>query len=648
VYTPQELEDYESMRLFVERARQRDPSFELNPRNGQAVAQVCRRLEGIPLAIELAAGRIELLSAEQLATRLEDFLKLLTGGRTADPRHRTLRATLEWSHELLSEPERVLLRRLSVFAGGWTLEAAEEACSGEGIEQDDVLELLSELVDKSLVVAKASPVEEGVVRFRMLEPIRQYAQERLQESGTAERLRERHAKYYLALAQQAEPELDGADQVRWMDRLEAEHDNLRAVLSWALEGGEAELGLRLAGALRLFWVGHSHYSEGRRWYEEGLKRGDSAPQQVRAKALVGAGSFMASLGDLELARERLEDSLPLYRQGGDRRGAATCLRTLGWIRFQLGDWERAVALLEEALPLARESGSIRDTCNALSQLTYMAVCRGDLERAQVLGEESLAIAREAGDITAASFASLYLAITAMQGGDYERAQTLFEATLEMTRIIGNRKGQAVSLNNLGLVALCQEDYARAAKLSSESLRLSEELLDHELIPWSLDALAGVCGQQGYVGKAARLWGAAEVLREASGLSQPPDDKRVLEPFLEAARSRVEEAAFQAAWEEGRAMTEEQAIGYALSEEEEREPPTLIAVPEQQPPRDEPTERLTTREQEVALLVARGLTNRRIAQELSISERTVENHIGKIFKKLGFSSRSQIAAWVAQR
>ena len=639
-YTPQELEGYESVRLFVERASQRDPSFELTPRNGQAVAQVCRRLEGIPLAIELAAGRIGVLSAEQLASRLEDFLRLLTGGRTADPRHRTLRATLEWSHELLSEAERALFRRLSVFAGGWTLEVAEEVCSGEGVEQDDVLELLSELVDKSLVVVEAG--EDRVPRFRMLEPVRQYGQERLHESGTAERVRERHAKYYLALAQEAEPELEGANQTRWIDRLEAEHDNLRAALSWALEGGGVELGLRLAGALRLFWVGRSHYSEGRRWCEEGLKRGDSVPQQVRANALVGAGFFTASLGELELAIERLEDSLALYRQIGDRRGVATCLRLLGTTMFELGDWERAEALLEEGLALARESGSIRDTCNALSTLSYMAACRGDLERAKALGEESLAIAREAGDTTAASFASNFLAVTAMLGGAYERAQTLFEASLEMTRITGNRKGQATSLNNLGLVALCQGDYARAAELSSESLRLSEESLDHQLVTWSLDALAAVWGQQGYVGRAARLWGAAEVLREASDFSQPPDDKRVLEPFLEAARSRLDEAEFQAAWEEGRAMTEEQAVRYALSEEEHNAT-TLDAVPEQQPPHDEPTERLTAREQEVALLVARGLTNRRIALELSISEHTVASHVRKILKKMGLRSRAQISS-----
>ncbi len=541
----------------------------------------------------------------------------------------------------------MLFRWLSVFAGGWTLEAAEEVCSGDGVDQDDVLEVLSELVDKSLVVVEAG--EERVPRFRMLEPVRQYSQERLQESGTAEQVRERHARYCLALAQEAEPELEGEDQTQWMDRLEAEHDNLRAALSWALEGGEADLGLRIAGALRLFWVMRGHYSEARRWYEEGLKKGDSAPPSVRANALFGAGFFAVSLGDPELARERLEDGLTLYRQVKDRRGAANCVRILGRMRFERGDWARAEALLEEGVALARESGSIRDTCNALSNLAYMEACRGDLERAKALGEESLAIAREAGDTTSVAFASQYLAVTAMLGGDYERAQALFEATLETTRITGNRRGQATSLNNLGLVALCLGEYARAAELSSASLRISVEILDHQLITWSLDALAAVCGQQGYAGRAARLWGAAEALREASGFSQALDDKRVLEPFLKAARSRLDEAAFQVAWEEGRAMTEEQAVEYALSEVEEQDAPTLLAASEPQPsPADESSERLTAREQEVALLVARGLTNRQIAEELSISGRTVENHIGKIFKKLGFSSRSRIAAWVAQR
>ena len=325
-YTPQELEGYESVRLFVQRASQRDPFFELTLSNGQAVAQVCRRLEGIPLAIELAAGRMGVLSAEQLASRLEDFLKLLTGGPTADPRHRTLRATLEWSHELLGEAERVLFRWLSVFAGGWTLEAAEEVCSGDGVDQDDVLEVLSELVDKSLVVVEAG--EERVPRFRMLEPVRQYSQERLQESGTAEQVRERHARYCLALAQEAEPELEGEDQTRWMDRLEAEHDNLRAALSWALEGGEADLGLRLAGALRLFWVMRGHYSEGRRWYEEGLKKGALGPTVGAGERSVRGGILHWSRWAIPSWRESASKmSLALFRQVGDRRGAANCVRT---------------------------------------------------------------------------------------------------------------------------------------------------------------------------------------------------------------------------------------------------------------------------------------------------------------------------------
>src|SRR5215217_3741934 len=261
-YTPQELEAYESVRLFVERANQRKPSFELTSPNGQAVAQVCRQLDGIPLAIELAAGRMGVLSVEQLASRLEDYLKLLTGGRTAAPRHRTLRATLEWSHELLGEVERTLFRRLSVFAGGWTLEAAEEVCSEEGIEQVDVLDILSKLVDKSLVVAEASPGVEGELRYRMLESIRQYCQERLQESGEADTTRDRHAASFLALAEKAGPELRGPRQVAWLKRLDTEQDNVRGAMAWLLGNGESQTVARIGWSLWLFWWMHGHLTEG--------------------------------------------------------------------------------------------------------------------------------------------------------------------------------------------------------------------------------------------------------------------------------------------------------------------------------------------------------------------------------------------------
>ena len=245
---------YEATRLFVERARSRLSTFSLTPENAQAVAEVCRKLDGMPLAIELAAARVAMLSVEQISERLEDPLRLLSAGdRTAEPRQRTLRATLEWSHELLSEPERLVFRRLSIFAGGWTLEAAEAVCAGEGLEEEDVLELLSRLGDKSLVVAEVG--SEDAVRYRMLEPVRQYAWKLLEDSGEAEQVRERHATYYLELAEEAEPELKGARQGEWLGRLEREHGKLRTALGWSIEGGDADLGLRLAGALeRLWWT----------------------------------------------------------------------------------------------------------------------------------------------------------------------------------------------------------------------------------------------------------------------------------------------------------------------------------------------------------------------------------------------------------
>ena len=283
----EELAGYESVRLFVERASHRNPAFSRTPENAHAVARICGRLEGIPLAIELAAARVG-LSVEQIAARLDDSLRLLTtGSRTASPRHRTLRGTLDWSYALLSEPERSLFCRLSVFAGGWTLEAAEVVGAEVDNEQVDVLDVLSRLVDKSLVVAETTGG--GGVRYRMLEPIRQYAREKLEEGGEAEEVRRQHASFFLSLTEEPELRLRGAEDVEWLERLEAEHDNLRAALSWVLERGEAELGLRLAGALWPFWEAHGHYSEGRRWLEEALEKGGQASAAARAKVLEGLG-----------------------------------------------------------------------------------------------------------------------------------------------------------------------------------------------------------------------------------------------------------------------------------------------------------------------------------------------------------------------
>ena len=626
-YTPRELEGYESVRLFVERARQRDPSFVLTSPNGQAVAQVCRRLEGIPLAIELTAGRMGVLSVEQLALRLEDPLKLLTGGRTADPRHRTLRATLEWSHELLSEAERALFRRLSVFVGGWTLEAAEEVCSGEGVEQDDVLELLSELVDKSLVVAEApsSPAAGGALRYRMLEPVRQYGQECLQESGTAEHLREHHARYYLALAEaadekaedrkEAQLELRRARPVAWLKQMESEQGNLRAALSWSLDegaeepdGGRTELGLRLAAALFWFWYTHDYLTEGRKYLERTVSsRSEPATTRLRARALNGASRIALSQGDFGAAKVLIEEGLAFYRELGDEEGIAAALTDLGLV---------AVLGQRDDMPVGavlEELGELKPGLKNRNTLAYLLLLEGALAASQ---------------------------------GDLEHSVALHEQSLKLFREIQDTPGIIWCLGDLGGIALARGDYEGAVPLLREPLRLGWESDYKVPSQFCLHWLAGVAASQEQPVRAARLWGAVEGMQEAYGVHVAPITLSLseYEDRLSIARSQLGEEAWSGAWAEGKAMPLEQAVEYALSEEGERATPTLVPVPEQQPPpADEPTERLTAREQEVALCVTRGLTNRQIAEELSISEHTVANHVHKSLKKLGLRSRTQISS-----
>ncbi|MFL5807791.1 MAG: LuxR C-terminal-related transcriptional regulator [Roseiflexaceae bacterium] len=618
--TAEELEGYESVRLFIERAQQRDPSFVLTPRNIPVVAQICRRLDGIPLAIELATARMGVLAVEQLAERLEDSLKLLTGGnRTVKPRHRTLRATLDWSHNLLTEAERASFRRLSVFAGVWTLEAAEEVCSGAGISQDDVLDLLSRLVDKSLVVAEASSPGAGAARrYRMLEPIRQYAREKLETAarmaaGPEETkwVRERHARHYLALAQWAEPELLGARSLPWLERLGFERDNLRAALAWALDADEesgerAEIGLRLAAALGRFWDAQGP-GEGRRWLERGLARGGAAPPSVRAKALNEAGFIAVYEGDPE-AMALLEEGLALYTELKDRSGMASSMSHLGHAAIHLGQPERMMSLREEAQALLSEPLERQVAAHLLVFLGFAAGSEGDFEQMKARLEEGLALFRALGDV----------------------------------------RSVAMCLPGIGMVVLAEGDSERAATLFEEGLLLQRELKHKTAIFYGLMGMLGVAGVRGHPARVAKLMGASEALREEIGLSVTPlaDARYDYAGYLATARAGLGETAFDAAWAEGRAMTPEEAIEYALSKGEQREPPVLVAVAEQQPPADERTGGLTRREREVAVRVARGLTNRRIALELSISERTVENHVRKILKKLGFSSRARIAAWVA--
>jgi predicted ATPase/class 3 adenylate cyclase len=527
---------YEAVHLFLERACLSQPGFAVTHGNVPAVAQVCRRLDGIPLAIELAAARVKMLSVEQIAARLDDRFRLLTGGsRTALPRQQTLRAAVDWSYDLLSEAERVLLRRLSVFVGGFTLEAAEAVCSGEGVEEYEVLDLLSRLVDKSLVSVEPGTREAGgggagVMRYRLLETVRQYGRDRWLEAGGAEVVRERHARSFLRLAEEAEPELQGAQQARWFGRLEEEHDNLRAALAWSraeAEGGETAL--RLAGALWWFWHLRGYFSEGQEWLEGVLALPAAAQRTAaRAKALQGAAGLALFQGAFAVARPLLEESLAIWRELGDPRAVAYALRGLGWVAMGLGDDAQARSLVEESLAIYRALVDKQGIVRSLNFLGHSTCVMGDYGAARAFWEESLVLSRELGDQFLSAWILYNLGNAAEYEGDYEAARALWGESLAIRRELGIRPGSALSL----------------------------------------EALARLASAQGQVERAARLFGAAAALREAIGTPLLPDwlpewhtDR---ERLVAAARAELGEEAFAAAWAQGRALTLEEAVTYALA------------------------------------------------------------------------------------
>ena len=595
----QSLPQYESARLFAERAVAVKPAFAITQQNAASVAQVCYRLDGIPLAIELAAARTKVLSVEQIADRLDDCFALLADGdRTAMPRHKTLHATMDWSHELLDKEEQVLFRRLSAFAGGFSLEAAESVCAGEELERDEVLELLSHLVDKSLVVAEES--WESGARYRLLETVRQYAREKLSGSGEAEEAGGRHAGYYLALAEEAEPELKGAGQVAWLERLEADRDNLRAAMAWLLERGELEQAARLGWALWLFWGIRAHFAEGRRWMEQGLSvRGSAAmPASARAKALFVAAMMANYQGDHRSAAPMVEESLGLFRDLEDKLGTAYALSNAGYVALGQWQYQRAITLIEEAADLFLEVG------------------------------EKWGAAIEFG----------FLAVAWRNEGDHGRAKRLAERGLALSREVGERQTITAALYTLAILAQAERDHERARDLFEEGLKLSVELGNEADVAHCLEGLAPVAAAEGRIVRAARLWGAAEALLEKleAGVYTYVPDRSLQQSQVAAARSQLDEEAFEEAWREGRTMPFEQAVEYALDRS-----PTPEPVPETYPAG------LSAREVDVLRLVATGLTNAEVAEKLFISPRTVNWHLGSIYRKLGFSSRAEATRFAVE-
>jgi predicted ATPase/DNA-binding SARP family transcriptional activator/DNA-binding CsgD family transcriptional regulator len=638
------LHECESARLFAERATHRSSAFALAGTNARAVADICHRLDGIPLAIELAAARTRTLSVEQISERLSDSLKLLTGGgETTSSRHQTLRGTLDWSHALLEEPEKRLFARLSVFVGGWTLKAAETVGTGEEIKEEDVLDLISRLTDKSLVMVGATT--SGAARYRMLEPIRQYAGEKLRENGEAADARGRHARFFLALADDAEPMLAGPQQEPWVKQLEDEHDNLRAALSWVLEREEGERGLRFAGALWRFWFARGYIGEGIRWLDRALAGGGSAT--ARVKALEGEGWLVQFQGDFAQAELIYKEMLTLSRELGDAGKTATALNSLAMMAVHQDDLERARALLEENLSVLRKLEDESNPSNtlkkyhALGLLGLLLINEHDYERGTAHWEECLALAREVGNPIHIGEILSNLAYAALLRKDYEQATALCEEALSIAPELGSAGEDMMSEGrvNLGLAALYQGDHERARTSFAEALVLSRKLGKKPTVMNALEGMAALAGALDEDDRAARLQGAAEAAREATGIALPPAERALHESHLSAVRSRL-----GARWEEmlseGRAMSLEEATRYALAREE--------TDPSEAPaPKDRPSIELTRREREVMFLVARGLTNHQISEELSISERTAANHVSRILGKLRLSSRTQVASWAAR-
>jgi predicted ATPase/DNA-binding CsgD family transcriptional regulator len=594
--------DFEAVALFAERAAAVRPGFRVTAHNVRAVADICRRLDGIPLAIELAAARMKALSADQIAARLGDRFRLLSGGgRTVPPRHRTLRAAIDWSYDLLTEHERTLLSRLSVFAGGWTLDGAEAVCGHDGIEHADVLDLLTSLVDKSLVIADLHGSD---ARYGLLETVRQYGRERLGGGDEEDRVRRRHRDWCIAAAEQAAHELHGPRQTAWLRRLETEHDNFRTALDWSRrETGGAHEGLRLAVALCDFWEIHDHFGEGRAWLESLAAQAGAAPSLLRARALCGAGQ--------------------LAKQQGDHRGVA--------------------ALCGAALPLFRAEGDELGEVRTLHLLVHAVPGPDEYARCAKVMERSLALHRAAGDSSGAAYALNCLADAARSEGRYAHAAALLEEALAGYRDAGHTRGQAVVLYNLGQVLRCLNRGPEAAGRLRESLALAAELDNKRTRILCVAGLAAVFAEAAPA-RAATWLGAAATLLTATGGRFEPVDQAAFDRAVQEVRTRLGETTFAGAWAEGAALTLEEAVATAL----EPGPPGT--------PRGDGGERrtgrseriLTARETQVSRLIAEGLSNREIAARLVIAERTAEGHVQSILNKLGFTSRAQIAAWTVER
>ena len=556
------LTQYEAVKLFVERARAVKEDFEVTNENAPAVAEICARLDGLPLAIELAAARIRILPPQVMLLRLSNRLKFLKGGsRDLPARQQTLRGTIDWSYDLLPDEEKTLFGRLSVFSGGRTLEAIEEVCDPDG--DIDALEGVESLLEKSLI-RQEEP--DGEPRFAMLETVQEYASEKLEESGEAGKIKGAHAEFYLALAERANAELRGPDQLEWLQRLDTEHDNMRAALRWELQQGETELMLRLGGALWLFWSVRGHYGEGRHWLEEALAMDGRGPIESRAMALAGVGVLARDQGDFDRAEEALAEGLEYLGASERSEAKLYLLLSLGNLALEREDYSRATELFEERLSLSREMGNPMALASSVMSLATVTHKQGDLERATELYEEGIDLFRERGDKLGLALCLSNLGLVMYSRDDLGRAAKLTEESVALLRELGAGAHTAVGLCNLGWIALLQNDLDGAAALFEESLVLAWDTGMKPSVLTTLEGYACVAGAKGDAHRAAQLWGAAQALQEAKGIPRDTDWLPEADERISAVRSGLGETAWEEARWKGGAMTLEEAVSYALEEE----------------------------------------------------------------------------------
>jgi predicted ATPase/DNA-binding CsgD family transcriptional regulator len=658
-----ELAGHEAIRLFAARAAGARPGFALTEENAASVARLCRTLDGIPLGIELSAARVRALSIEQIADRLRDRFQLLdSGDRTAPPRQQTLRATVDWSYELLDEAEQILLRRLAVFSG-WNLDMAEQVCSDDAIPADAVLDLLISLIDKSLVVLDGEAA--GDARYRLLDTIREYALERLAAAGEQDRLFLRHRDCILTLVEDTARRMFRRGDPPWPVRRAifrrgiAEFGNFRIALGTSLSHGHTDEGLRLCTGLLNMWVPHGDQRDAATWFDRFLvQEGGEVSPQVRGRALISRAEIAFDLQDYDTLLRTAQQGLEISRACGDDFMVPTALRTLGQAALRAGRFADATALIDEAIEAAASAGNDWEAGLTLAAKAAIEVRQNKLRSAQRLCEAALEVLSDNNRWGIAQI-QYGMGSLARARGDADMALRHFEDATEIFREVEAWLEIARCLAGVGWVALVRGDLGLARDRLAESLRINQACGQRLGMARGLEAFAALAAARQQPEQAARLAGAATQLRESLG--QPTGVGSRVEEMLELARDRLGAAAAAALFAEGREMTPDDAVGYALGSHIE----TAAGLPGSaghagamdpgrpgeaawaDPARRSGASPLTAREHEIVVLIARGLSNRQIADELVISPATVARHVANILSKLGFTSRTQVASWAVR-